>query len=64
MKDKPRGGRLERWFFNGERVIGDLHDDPSGRFPDGCGVWTSRIVARTDTHVETLNTIYELGKKL
>lgn len=69
---KSYGGRLEDWYTShpqahGQYVIfGLLHDDPNSRFgPDGTSVRTSIVVHmnKAETKVETLNTLYKLGKK-
>lgn len=65
-KDKPFGGKLENWFHTGTVIIGNLFDDPRSRWEEGTPIHTSRVVREYEdagrAHVETLNTIYELGK--
>ena len=66
MSDKKKGGRLENWVEHPylPTIIGDVYDDPSKRFTDGTNVQTSKIVKldKENNTLETLNTIYELGK--
>lgn len=72
---KKYGGRLERWWKVpvpeyadrygpnlGFVVMGRLGDDPTGRgFGEGL-VQTSLVVTFSSVRIETLNTIYDLGK--
>lgn len=58
---KPRV-KLENWIDHEVQLGGDVYGHP--RFPDGTFVRTSRVVERRDGEVETLNTVYELGRSL
>lgn len=42
-------------------VTGTLHHDPTGRFGKG-PIQTSLVVKFSETQIETLNTIYDLGE--
>lgn len=63
---KRIGGTLENWklidfYTSGELVIvGDVYGDDNWR--EGEHIRTSRIVSLTQDTVETLNTVYKLGK--
>lgn len=62
QSSKKYGGRLEKWWKEGDRVCGKLYSDPSERFPEGAEVVTSSVVGLVGGILETLNTIYELGE--
>lgn len=64
MTDKRQGGTLSQWFVftypAGEKVvIGNISGDRY--WANGETLRTSQIVKLEDTHVETRNTIYQLG---
>lgn len=66
-------GTLEDWVkvdsLIGDYYVGKLYNDTKGRWPDGTLIRTSLIVDITGNHahgkvvVQTLNSIYRLGKK-
>lgn len=65
QKDDQAEGRcprLENWRCGGVGypAFGVVFDHP--RFPDGSPITTSYVRHITDYHLETLNTIYILGK--
>lgn len=64
--NKVYGGRIENWSELCGSVWGNLYDDPNKRFQDGTDIRTSRIVYLDyeNNKLETLNTIYDLGKQL
>lgn len=68
---KKYGGRLENWSYTNyhstgrETFYGNLYDDPSKRWEDGCSIHTSLVVHwdKETNQIETLNSIYDLGKE-
>ncbi len=63
--------RLENWervWVSKEQglsyLTGLVYDDTKGRFYDGQVIHTSLVEQLTDDKVYTLNSVYELGKKL
>lgn len=53
--------RLENWVRVGDVIYADIYEDSKGRFVDGEGIVTSRIVSIDNDTVQTKNTLYKLG---
>lgn len=66
---KPFGGTIENWEIvsamslnDRYQCLGELHGDPNQRFPEGFSIYTSLLVEIGPDEIETLNTMYKLGK--
>ena len=60
--------RLENWVLVGNRLLGEIYDDNTGRFENGDCVRTSSLLPMSispeeGVEVFTQNTVYLLGKK-
>lgn len=53
--------RIENWVRVGDVIYGEIFEDSKGRFKDGDGIVTSRLVSVKDDIAETVNTVYKLG---
>lgn len=53
--------RIENWVRVGDVIYGEIFEDSKGRFEDGEGIVTSRLVSVKDDIAETVNTVYKLG---
>lgn len=53
--------RIENWVRVGDVIYGEIYEDSKGRFVDGEGIVTSRIVSVDNDTVQTVNTLYKLG---
>lgn len=53
--------RIENWVRVGDVIYGEIYEDSKGRFVDGEGIVTSRIISADNDTVQTMNTLYKLG---
>lgn len=53
--------RIEDWVKVGDVIYGTVYEDSKGRFKDGDGIVTSRLVSVDDNIAKTLNSTYKLG---
>ncbi len=53
--------RIEDWIKVGDVIYGTVYEDSKGRFKDGDGIVTSRLVSVDDNIAKTLNSTYKLG---
>lgn len=53
--------RIEDWVKVGDVIYGTIYEDSKGRFKDGDGIVTSRLVSVDDNIAKTLNSTYKLG---
>lgn len=58
---KMTDARVENWVRVGDVIYGEIYEDSKGRFVDGEGIVTSRIVSVDNDTVQTVNTLYKLG---
>lgn len=58
---KMTDARIENWVRVGDVIYGEIYEDSKGRFVDGEGIVTSRIVSADNDTVQTVNTLYKLG---
>lgn len=58
---KMTDARIENWVRVGDVIYGEIYEDSKGRFVDGEGIVTSRIVSVDNDTVQTVNTLYKLG---
>jgi hypothetical protein len=65
---KPYRGRIENWrkisYHNGDVIVGEFWGQHDSLHVTGGGrpLRTSLLVKFTPTHIETLNSRYDLGK--
>lgn len=53
--------RIENWVSVGDVIYGEIFEDSKGRFKDGDGIVTSRLVSVDGDIAQTVNTVYKLG---
>lgn len=58
---KMTDARIENWVRVGDVIYGEIYEDSKGRFVDGEGIVTSRIISTDNDTVQTVNTLYKLG---
>lgn len=58
---KMTDARIENWVRVGDVIYGEIYEDSKGRFADGDGIVTSRIISTDNDTVQTVNTLYKLG---
>ncbi len=53
--------RIENWVKVGNVIYGEIFEDSKGRFKDGDGIVTSKLVSVDGDVAKTLNSTYKLG---